>query len=62
MIEKASNIGLNENTKKTKLLKQSTVNTFHIIVNDLEVDEVDEFTYLGSMVTTTDSIKEVTKE
>jgi hypothetical protein len=60
MIEKASNIGLKVNTKKTKLLKQNTVNTGHIIVNDFPVHEVDEFTYLGSMVTTDgDSIKEV---
>jgi hypothetical protein len=60
MIEKESNIGLRVNTKKTKLLKQNTVNTGQIIVNDLPVDEVDEFTYLGSMVTTDgDSIREV---
>jgi hypothetical protein len=51
MIEKASNICLKVNTKKIKLLKQNTVNAGHIIVNDLPVDGVYKFTYLGSMVT-----------
>jgi hypothetical protein len=60
MIEKASKIGLKVNSKKTKLLKQNTVNTGHITINDLAVDEVDEFTYLESMVTIVgDSIKKV---
>ena len=48
----AGNIDLKINIKKTRHLKMSGRNNESITVNGEVVDEVDHFTYLGSMVST----------
>ncbi|CAG2258064.1 unnamed protein product [Mytilus edulis] len=42
--------GLNVNAKKTKVMSINTRNTTPITINDLPVDSVDDFTYLGSII------------
>ena len=48
------------NVRKTKLMRLNTTNNQSVTVNNLQLEEVDEFTYLGSKVSTdSDSGKDV---
>ena len=51
LILKANTIGMKINIGKTKLLKQNARNEQPITINGIPVEEVKEFTYLGSTVT-----------
>ena len=51
LLTTASSIGLKMNTKKTKLMRKNTFNNNPIIINGNSIDEVTEFTYLGSKIT-----------
>ncbi|XP_071153376.1 uncharacterized protein [Mytilus edulis] len=46
----AKQTGLNVNARKTKVMSINTRNTTPITINDLPVDSVDDFTYLGSII------------
>ncbi|XP_063426959.1 uncharacterized protein LOC134710519 [Mytilus trossulus] len=46
----AKQTGLNVNAKKTKVISINTRNTTPITINDLPVDSVEDFTYLGSII------------
>ena len=48
----SENLGLKINIKKTKHLRMSSRNNESILVNGEVVGEIDHFTYLGSMVST----------
>ena len=48
----AFKIGLKVNTKKTQVLRMNAGVQDAITLNDRELEDVDEFTYLGSIVTT----------
>ena len=55
-----SQIGMNVNVGKTKLMRLNTTSNQPITVNNQQLEEVDEFTYLGSKVSTDgDSGKDV---
>ena len=45
-----SQIGMNVNVGKTKLMRLNTTSNQPITVNNQQLEEVDEFTYLGSKV------------
>lgn len=49
----ANKIGLKINTKKNQVLRLITTNCNPILVNNKPLEDVEEFTYLGSKVTTT---------
>ena len=56
----ASQLGMNIQVKKTKIMKMNTNNSEPVIINNQHIEEVDEFTYLGSKVSTDgDSGKDV---
>ena len=50
MVKNSASIGLNLNISKTKLIKTDTRATQPINVNLEDIEEVDRFTYLGSVV------------
>ena len=50
--ERSRRAGLVINTAKTKVLKINTGSNRKIRVNDADIEEVDSFTYLGSVVDT----------
>ena len=55
-----SQLGMNIQVKKTKIMKMNTNNSEPVIINNQHIEEVDEFTYLGSKVSTDrDSGKDV---
>ena len=51
LVTTASKIGLKVNTKKTKLLRINSGNNTPVIINGKQIEEVEEFSYLGSMIT-----------
>ena len=56
----ALQLGMNIQVKKTKIMKMNTNNSEPVIINNQHIEEVDEFTYLGSKVSTDgDSGKDV---
>ena len=56
----ASQLGMNIQVEKTKIMKMNTNNSEPVIINNQYIEEVDEFTYLGSKVSTDgDSGKDV---
>ena len=55
-----SQLGMNIQVKKTKIMKMNTNNSDPVIINNQHIEEVDEFTYLGSKVSANgDSGKDV---
>ena len=48
----ASQLGMNVQVKKTQIMKMNTNNSEPVIINNQNIEEVDEFTYLGSKVST----------
>lgn len=50
--EIANTIGLRVNTKKTQVMRKNARNTDPITVNGRQLENVEEFTYLGSKMTT----------
>ena len=60
LITLASQLGMNIQVKKTKIMKMNTNDSEPVIINNQHIEEVDEFTYLGSKVSTDgDSGKDV---
>ena len=47
----AKSIGLKVNIKKTKVLRENANHKHPIQIYDMDVDDVKEFTYLGSKMT-----------
>ena len=50
MAENSTRLGLNVHKGKSKLLKVSSANTLPIVLDGEALEEVDDFTYLGSIV------------
>lgn len=50
----ASKIGLKVNTKKTQVLRVNTTNRNPVLIDSKLIEDVEEFTNLGSKVTTTE--------
>ena len=48
--EEARRVGLKVSTKKTKTTRINARNQDKIVVNEIDIEEVDEFTYLGAKV------------
>ena len=60
LIETAQKLGLKVNTSKTKLMKMNHKSNDPVTINNSDVDEVNEFTNLGSKIATYgDSEREV---
>ena len=56
--ENSSKVGLHINVAKTKLMKLNAKSTNAIKIGDSTIEEVDKFTYLGSVVTPTGGTEE----
>ena len=60
LTETAQKLGLKVNTRKTKLMKINHKSNNPVTINNSDIDEVNEFTYLGSKIATDgDSEREV---
>ena len=60
LTETAQKLGLKVNTSKTKLMKMNHKSDDPVTINNSDVDEVNEFTYLGNKIATDgDSEREV---
>ena len=57
----ANQIGLNINTAKTKLLKINTKFTEPVKIKENKVEEIQEFAYLGSKITSDGNSEEDVK-
>ena len=53
MEETAATVGLRINKNKTKLIKVKAVRPQAVMLTKSPIEEVEEFTYLGSVVSTT---------
>ena len=62
MTSAAKSIGLKVNIKKTKVLRVNANNQHPIQINDMDVDDVQEFVYLGSKMTVDGNVKMEVKE
>ena len=62
MTSAAKSIGLKVNTKKTKVLRVNANNKQPIQIYDMDVDDVQEFTYLGSKMTVDGNVEVEVKE
>ena len=56
--ENSSKVGLHINVAKTKLMKLNTKSTRAVKIDEEPIEEVDKFTYLGSVVTPTGGTEE----
>ena len=50
VVESSASVGLNLNTAKTKIIKENTRATDPVKVQNANIEEVPEFSYLGSVV------------
>ena len=46
--EEAKRVGLKVGTEKTKVMRINTRNQDKIVVNEIDIEDVNEFTYLGA--------------
>ena len=57
LAEEARKVGLLINTAKTKVMCINTVLTSPITIGDVQLENIDEFTYLGSIISKEDSVR-----
>jgi t-SNARE complex subunit (syntaxin) len=56
--EEAESAGLHINTNKTKGMTVNTANTQKFSLEDIEIEEVESFLYLGSVISKTEGTEE----
>ena len=56
-LDQTRRVGLKVSTEKTKVMRINTGNQDKIVVNEIDIEDVDEFTYLGAKACNMEHLK-----